>query len=195
MKNPASTLKRLLGDRVTSVSILGETIDLLQEVAIPRDVPLEDLLYDHAERVALWERFTGVCRRKLQKLQDEMEEWKGRRFIQFWSANESSERAEMTANIHDEDELDKDQFSPGRRAKRTQSRVQSGYYTGRWRRNFTDDLIHGFVNSDEKIVTLKKELRSAQHDLDIALAMRKAMEARGMSLNHLCALHRDLARQ
>ena len=194
-KNPESVLKRLLKDKLSTVLICNERVDLLSEVALPKDVEITDLLSDHAERVLLWDTYVKNCNRDWQKAQDELDEWIGRRGHQYWQQLETQEREEMKSSLHDEDEVDKDTFKgPKSREKRSQYRAQSGLDAGRWRRNFTDDFIKSLVHSDEKIIGLKGDLRKAKARLEQAWAMKNAMSARGMALNQLCAISRDLKR-
>ncbi len=175
MQKPESALKRLLRDK--------------------QDADIKDLLYDHAERVALWERVVGKLRRSVSKASEDLEEWRGLRFVQYWTQCEKGERDEMNGHLSDEDEVDKDPFHPGRKAKREAYRIQKGVDAARWRRNFTDDFINSMVSSDAKVVTLKKNLRIAKYELDQALAVREALHHRQTCLNHLAALHRDTSRQ
>ncbi len=195
VKRPESVLKELLGETVTMVTFLERTIDVIAEVAIPDGSDIHALLEEHAERVAMWGIAQARCRAVVSRLQDELEEERGMRFTQYWQAYEDQERKEMQEHLHDEDEIDKDKFHPGRRAKRAAYRIQKGADAGRWRRNFTDDLVNSSVSSDEKVVVAKRALRKARRELDLVTAVTKALEHRQTALNHLAALHRDTSRQ
>lgn len=192
---PESALRDGNDKSFTTVKFLGREADAIAEVAIPPDADIHELLSEHHERVVLWGKARAKCQAVVRRLQDELDELRGLRFAQYWQAEENRERAEMKEHLHDEDETDKDPFHPGRRAKRAAYRAQKGYDAGRWRRNFTDDLINSYVSSDEKVVAAKKALRQAQSELDQVTAVTEALRHRQTALNHLAAVHRDTSRQ
>jgi hypothetical protein len=105
---------------------------------------------------------------------------------------EEREREEMRAEPLDEDVV-RDQFRRRVAVKRAVSQGQRAT-VGRWRRNFTDDHVWSLVNSDDAITVLRKELRTAKAQLEVAYGIRDALDARTRALTQLVATHRDNTR-
>lgn len=186
MKKPESYLRTLLGDE-TSVTVLDKEVDLLEVVAIPHG-DLEDVLYDHVERVAAWRTVSSRCRSIYNRAVDDHDNIKSARFVHYWGALEEKERQEMAVHLH-EDVPSEDPFKRRRWAK---DRVAQGVQKtlGRWRRNFTDDLVWGYVNNDEAVALKRMHMRKAKKQLDIAEAIVETLEHRMRCISHLCARDR-----
>lgn len=187
MKKPERVLAAALGD-LNRVTVLGREYDLAAEVSIPDGVPMEDLIDEHVELYAKWKRIAAEVRHAHAAARDELEEWRGLRFMQFWEECEKRERAEMQSSLHDEREMAEDPWRAGTRAKQ---RVKQGLTAMRWNRNFTDALITSYVNNDKRITELRTNLRDAKHTLEIVEAITDTLDHRMRCLSHLCALHRD----
>ncbi len=191
MKTPESILAAMLGDRA-QVKVLGVSYDLAAHVAIPAGADIEALLHEHVERFAGWRRLLTLCRRAVERAQDELDDHRALRFTQYWATCEETERQEMQDHLHDERELVDEPFQRKARAK---ARLAGGLTKARWNRNFTDALIHSYVNSDKQTVILKTTLRRAKHELETALAVKDSLEHRARCLSHLAAIHRDDSRE
>ncbi|MBA3845530.1 MAG: hypothetical protein H0X45_02670 [Planctomycetes bacterium] len=187
MKKPERHLESQLGD-LRVVNVMGRQYDLHTEVSIPSGSAMEEAVHDHVERYAKWKRIAAECRRAVETARDELTEWTGLRFMQFWEDCEKRERAEMQSSLHDEAEMAKDPFRAEARAKQ---RVKNGLTAMRWNRNFTDALIQSYVNNDKKITDLRTTLRDAKHALEISEAITDTLDHRMRCLSHLCAMHRD----
>ena len=188
MIDPQKILSDLLGE-ATSITLLGREIDLLGEVVIPSETDLDDVLYGHPIRVAAWKRIAAKCRRKVDIARDELEQLRADRFRQYWKSLEEQERAEMLETLHDEDTEDRDTF----RRKIVTRRVTAGppKVVPRWRRNFTDDLVWGYVNGDDAVITARATLRSTKNQLEIAEAVCTTLDHRARCISHLCARQRE----
>lgn len=202
MKDPVAHLRDVLGP-LGSVVILGVTVDLAAEVALPpRTEDMEDALYDNVERVMKWGRIVAECERVVARELSKVKELEGHYFVGYWERLEEVERAEMKAHLHDEDELDKDAQDAAageqgfqlRRRRRTAARVTSGPAAGRWRRNFSDELVRHHLKNDPVIITAYKTLRLAQHQLNLAKSVSETIDHRSRAISHLCAMHRDNTR-
>ncbi len=190
MKAPESMLQERIGE-LRTVKVLGKAYDLHQEVAIPRDADIEDLLYDNVERIAFWGRLVAKCRAETRKAEDALEEAKAFLFMQYYRAYEDSERAEMKQHLLDEKEMLEDPF---KRRQKAADRVARGATAARWNRNFSDTLIQSLVNSHEKTVQLRADLRRARNQQDLSITMKDVLEHRSRCISHLAAIHRDNTR-
>ena len=188
MKRPESIIQARFGD-ITEVEILGETVDLIEAVSIPEDIDIAVALAEHPERRALWARVVSEVKRRTERAKDDLEELRAVRFHQYWQTLEERERAEMVEQTFDEDEA-RDAF---RRRKRVQARVSQGVkaVVGRWRRNFSDELVWSLVNSDDGIIAARKKLRVLKAQQEVAYGVLEALDQRMRCLSHLSALHRD----
>lgn len=195
---PELLLERLLPDGMSVLSLFGRTYDLAEQVRIPADADFEELLYEHPERAAVWERLTARCHHEVRRAEDELTEQQAKYLTAVWANLEEQERAEMRGTLHDEHELASDPPSDpfqGKRKARAAARVANGMTTARWHRNFSDALVQAYVNRAEPVVAARKALRIARRDLEVARAVVDAMGHRSRCLSHLAALHRDNSRQ
>ena len=190
-RSPASVIHALFGD-IAEVTILGKAVNLLDLVRIPDGADLEELLHENAERRALWGRVLSKCRAAVDKADDDLEHERGVLFHQYWRTLEDREREEMRAEPLDEDVV-VDQF---RRRKVLKRRVDGGSKTsvGRWRRNFSDDLVWSLVHSDDRYQELKKILRKARAQLEVVYGVRDALDVRAKAVMQLAAIQRDNTR-
>lgn len=188
---------------MTDVVVLGVTYDLASEVHLPQGGDVEALLYDNAERVTKWGRLVARCQASVDKARDELETAKAEFFVGVWDELERRERAELKEFLGgDEDdaaEAAADKAAGDRtfefRSRAARARkVTGGPAACRWRRNFSDDLVHAQVNREPAIVTLKKALRVTKNQLAIAECVLNAVEHRSRCISHLCAIHRDNTR-
>lgn len=198
MRAPGAVLAEKLGD-LTRIAVLGVEYDLAAEVAIDPAADMEQLLLDNVERVAVWERVVAKCRAQVERLEDGLAETVARWRVAYWQGLEDAERKEMHAHLHDETELAEDAADAAagdktfavRRRQRAERRVTAGPAAGRWRRNFSDDLLNAHVNSEPEVATAKKALRQGKSQLHQATCVLKTIEHRSRAISHLCALHRD----
>lgn len=176
---------------LVQVSILGQTIDIAAETDIPRGASFEDLLYDHPHRVMVWKRILAKCATIRNKASDHLEEVRNEVFRHYWDALEVAERKELADGFLDEPDPG-DPFRPST-SSIAKARVAKGPVASvpRWRRNFSDDRCWGFVNYDDRVIAARKVLRVAKGEFELARGLCDALEARGRSLSHLCAIHRD----
>lgn len=188
MRSPEKYLQMLLGD-LRHVEIQGRQYDLYEEVSLPASEDMEALLVDQPVRYAAWRRIASACRRDVSEAHDALEEIKSLRFIHYWNHLEEKERAEMAHSVHDEDAV-KDEFN---RRVTTRRRVRSGVplSVGRWRRNFSDDYVWGYVRNDDDVAKARTAHRVAKEQLDLAETVVEALGHRARCLSHLCAIHRD----
>lgn len=202
MKEPGAVLREQLGG-LDNVVIRGVTYVLSAEVAIDPKADMEELLLDNVERVAKWERLAATCRATVDRLEDELETERSMWTVQFWAALEKGERDEMQAKPHDETELEQDRADAAagddgfkiRRSQRHAARVTMGVAAGRWRRNFSDDILRARVNSAPEMIRARQALREAKSQLHKANCVLRTIEHRSRCISHLCALHRDQTRQ
>jgi hypothetical protein len=187
MREPGSILREMLGDAV-KVTVLGKPYDLVDEVTIPPG-DLDATLYEHVERVMVWRRILVRCRHRQEQAHDTWKETEGLRFIHYYRELEHREREEMKSFLHDESEAEQDPFRRGRRAaKRVAAGVSAS--VGRWRRNFTDDLVWGHVRDDEVVSGLRSAWRTAKRECEVAQAVVDVLEHRMRCISHLCARDR-----
>lgn len=184
-------LERDLPERLKVVRILDREVDLLEEVRIPHDGDYRTLLEEHPERVAAWGRAVASLRSKVARVRDELRELEGTVGVAYWQGMEDEERKEMTQTLHDEQEVTRDAFHPGRRQKRADLRIAKGFTAARWHRNFSDELVRWHVSSDPKVMEKRAEVRRLRSELDQAMSVVTALEHRRTSLQHLVALYRD----
>jgi hypothetical protein len=186
VKSPEFYLKRVLGAEMDRVSIAGYEYSLEEVVGIPRG-DLEETLYDHSGRVITWKRILSKLRDKLSRCNDDLEHLRRLRFIHYWNALEDKERAEMKNCMYDEDPP----TDPFRRKKHLAARVTHGVERMvRWRRNFTDELVHAYVHNDADVIEKKRLIRKLKREIGITEAIVDTLEHRMRCISHLCARHR-----
>lgn len=61
----------------------GRKYDLLEEVGIEED-KLDKIFMEHSERSAFWSVLRSNVRSKLRKLEDELKELEGEKFVAYW---------------------------------------------------------------------------------------------------------------
>lgn len=201
-KTPGELLRKSLGD-LDRVVVLGVEYILSEEIAIPHAADMEDLVYENAEVVAKWARIVARCRNQVNRAEDDLEELKATYMVAYWEELEKKERDEMAAQLDDETEVAQDRADKAagdegwkmRRSTRRASRVTSGVAAGRWRRNFSDDLLRAHVNRTPEIITSKKAKRQADSQLQIAEGILKSVTQRAYSISNLCNIHRDNSRR
>lgn len=189
MKTPEAYLRDLLGD-LGLVTILDRETDLADVVAISGTEDLADLLREHPTRTMAWSRIRDKCAARLGKVKATYEEIRAQRFVSYYTVHEDQERKELEDCVYDED-----MFLPEDRRKALADRMARGVKAlGRWRRNFSDALIHSFVNSDAAVVDADIAVRQAQAQLNLAESIVKALDHRRWCLTHLVTLQRDIGR-
>lgn len=189
MQTPESYLRDLLGD-LSVVTILDREVDLSEVVAIASSVDLADLLREHPTRNMAWSRIRDKCAARLAKVKATYDEVKAQRFVNYYTVHEDQERKELEACAFDED-----MFLPEDKRKALADRISRGVKApGRWRRNFSDALIYGFVNSDAAVVDADAAVRAAQAQFNLADSIVKALDHRRWCLTHLVSLQRDVGR-
>jgi len=124
----------------------------------------------------------------LEEAVEALDEKKTVRFTHYWKVLEEQERDEMASNLH-EDTPSSDPFKRKRWAK---DRIAKGIPTtvGRWRRNFTDDLVWGYVHNDDDVILARANRRRAKAQLDIVDGIVETLEHRMRCISHLCARER-----
>lgn len=192
MKDPVAYLTKLLGEDGCVVTMAGKTVDLRDVVALRHRDDLEEVLAEHPERAAGWRRILAKCRKAWEQANDAYGELRRERFIHYYRHLEDIERKEL-ADHYDDETAPRDDF---RRKLRATTRVAAGVQgrLPRWRRNFTDDLVWGYVESDPDVVSARKRLRMAKNEIELALTVVDGLDHRMRCLSHLCAFHRDSTR-
>jgi hypothetical protein len=186
VKNPESYLAEALGDLRKVVLNDGTEVDLHGVVRIPKSRELLDILNEHPEKVVVWKRLLAAAKAALAELKDELAVLEGAQFDGYWRHFEEQERVEMQNAVYDETD------DPFRRRKATQRHVaHPAGAAGRWRRNFSDDLIHAHVKTDDKIEALKVKVRAAQDQVNVCSGVCDALEHRMRCLSHISAITRD----
>lgn len=202
-RTPGSVLRSLVGT-LDRFAVRGLSYVYTEQVPpIDRAADLQDQLEDNVERAAAWRRIVGACRNDVDKARDELEGVRAQLGVLFWQQLEDKERREMREQVHDETETAQDQADQAagddgwkaRRSARVARRVQGGLAAGRWRPNFTDDLVRYYVNSESQTITAKTALRQAQCSLERAEAVLYALDQRSYTLSNITKIHCDSRRQ
>jgi hypothetical protein len=192
MLTPEAFIEARLGPTQV-VTICDTVVDLAEEVTIPHARDIEEHLRGHPARAAVWKRLRARALKVLTKLRDELKELEGVKYIHYYKAHEETERQEWAQFHGTEDDAERDAF--GRR-QQARDRVARGERAAslRWRRNFSDDLVRAYVNSDDEVLEKRRAIRGAQNHVELADVLCEAMEHRARCLSHLAALHRDLGK-
>jgi hypothetical protein len=186
MKAPESYAAKMLGD-LDNVEVNGQAVRISKLLRIPHG-DLEGTLYKHVEKVTAWKRILAHCHEALDDANEALEEIKRVRFVHYWQVLEEKERDEMARTLHEADPS----TDPFKRKRWVKDRIANGVpeRIGRWRRNFTDDLVWGYVHNDDDVILRRRARRDAKRQLEIAQGIVDALEHRMRCISHLCARDR-----